>query len=94
MARTTTATAAQTTPTPSKATPARQASQAVLLAVMPYCMIHFGKPMPETLGAIFAGIALGTLSLFTRSIWLGVAIHVSVAVSMDLISLWLAGRLF
>ena len=66
----------------------------VLLAVMPYCMIHFGKPMPETLGAIFAGIALGTLSLFTRSIWLGVAIHVSVAVSMDLISLWLAGKLF
>jgi hypothetical protein len=50
--------------------------------------------MPETLGAIFAGIALGTLSLFTRSIWLGVAIHVSVAVSMDLISLWLAGKLF
>lgn len=60
----------------------------VLLAVIPYCMIHFGKPMPETLGAIFAGIALATLSLFTRSIWLGVAIHVSVAISMDIISLW------
>ena len=66
----------------------------ILVAVMPYCMIHFGKPMPETLGAIFAGLALGTLSLFTRSIWLGVAIHVSVALSMDVISLWYRGDLF
>lgn len=66
----------------------RMGYYAILVAVMPYCMIHFGKPMPETLGAIFAGLALGTLSLFTRSIWLGVAIHVSVAISMDLIALW------
>ena len=66
---------------------------AVLLSVVPYCMIHFGKPMPETLGAIFAGIALGILSLFTRSIWLGVAIHVSVAVSMDVLSLLAQGKL-
>lgn len=65
----------------------------VLLSVVPYCMIHFGKPMPETLGAIFAGIALGILSLFTRSIWLGVAIHVSVAVSMDIFSLLAQGKL-
>ena len=67
---------------------------AVLLSVVPYCMIHFGKPMPETLGAIFAGIALGLLSLFTRSIWLGVAIHVSVALSMDVLSLFNQGKLW
>ena len=66
----------------------------IVISTIPYCMIHFGKPMPETLGAIFAGLALGTLSLFTRSIWLGVAIHVSVAVSMDVISLWYQGKLF
>lgn len=72
----------------------RMGMYCVLVAVMPYCMIHFGKPMPETLGAIFAGLALGTLSLFTRSIWLGVAIHVSVAISMDIIALWYAGKLF
>ncbi len=64
---------------------------AVLVAVMPYCMIHFGKPMPETLGSILAGLALGTLSLMTRSIWMGVAIHISVAVSMDVIALWYRG---
>ncbi len=66
----------------------------ILISVIPYCMIHFGKPLPETIGAIFAGLALGTLSLFTRSIWLGVAIHVSVAVSMDIISLWYQGKIF
>lgn len=67
---------------------------AILLSVVPYCMIHFGKPMPETLGAILAGLALGILSLFTRSIWLGVAIHVTVAVMMDVLSLWWQGKLF
>lgn len=64
----------------------------VLLSVIPYCMIHFGKPMPETLGAVFAGIALGVLSLYTRSIWLGVAIHVSVAIAMDVFALIARGE--
>jgi membrane protease YdiL (CAAX protease family) len=75
-------------------TRARFGYYAILLSVVPYCMIHFGKPLPETLGAIVAGLALGTISLFTRSIWLGVMIHVSVAVSMDLLSLGIQGKLF
>lgn len=61
-------------------------SKAIFVMVVPYCMIHYGKPMPETLGAIFAGLILGTLAMRTRSIWGGVVIHVSVAVTMD----WLA----
>lgn len=65
----------------------------VLISVIPYCMIHFGKPMPETLGAVVAGIALGVLSLYTRSIWLGVAIHISVAVAMDIFALLARGEL-
>ncbi len=63
----------------------------VLVAMVPYCMIHFGKPMPETFGAILAGIALASLSLKTRSIWMGVAIHTTVALSMDFASLWRQG---
>jgi hypothetical protein len=51
--------------------------------VVPYCMIHYGKPMAETCGAIFAGLVLGTIAMRTRSIWGGVAIHVCVALSMD-----------
>ncbi len=65
----------------------------VFVMTIPYCMIHFGKPFPETLAAIIAGVILGTLSLKSRSIWLGVAIHFSVAITMDICSLWQKGLL-
>jgi uncharacterized protein len=60
----------------------------VFVMTVPYCMIHFGKPLPETLAAIIAGVALGCLSLKSRSIWLGVMIHFSVGLSMDMASLF------
>jgi len=63
----------------------------VFVMMIPYCMIHFGKPMPETIGAIFAGLVLGTLSLKSRSVLLGVLIHYSVAITMDLFALWKEG---
>jgi membrane protease YdiL (CAAX protease family) len=66
---------------------------AVLLPIIPYTTIHFGKPLPETLGSIVTGLVLGTMALKTRSIWGGAAIHVTVAVSMDLLSLWHQGFL-
>lgn len=63
----------------------------VFVMTIPYCMIHFGKPLPETIAAIIAGIVLGTLSLKSRSIWLGVAIHYSVAITMDLCAMYQKG---
>ena len=57
---------------------------AVFAMVMPYVMIHFSKPLYETVGAIVAGSVLGLLSLSTRSIAGGVLIHVGIAWSMDL----------
>jgi membrane protease YdiL (CAAX protease family) len=62
-------------------------SKAIFVMIVPYCMIHFGKPWTETLGAIGAGIILGTLAMRTRSIWGGVFIHIAVAVTMDLLAL-------
>lgn len=62
-------------------------SHAIYAMVVPYCMIHFGKPFPETLAAIIAGVFLGTLALRTRSIWSGFLIHVGVAISMDMAAL-------
>lgn len=67
-----------------KAAKTSMGSHAIYAMVVPYCMIHFGKPFLETLAAILAGIVLGTLALRTRSIWSGFLIHVSVAISMDL----------
>jgi len=71
----------------------RFGSYSIFVMMVPYCMIHFGKPMPETFGAIGAGIVLGFMSLKTRSIWLGAVIHVAVALSMDLLALWQTGFL-
>ena len=39
------------------------------------------------MGAIVAGVVLGTLAMKTRSIWSGFLIHVSVAISMDVAAL-------
>ncbi|MBK8207323.1 MAG: CPBP family intramembrane metalloprotease [Planctomycetes bacterium] len=61
---------------------------AIAVMVVPYCMIHYHKPMPEALGAIVAGLVLGWMALKTRSIWGGVLVHVCVAISMDALSLW------
>jgi hypothetical protein len=63
----------------------------VFMMTLPYCMIHYGKPLPETLGSIFAGVVLGALSLKTNSMWFGVFIHYGIGLSMDLMSLWRQG---
>jgi membrane protease YdiL (CAAX protease family) len=65
----------------------RFGAYAIVVATLPYCMIHFNKPLPEALASIVAGLALGFMSLKTRSIFLGAAIHISVALSMDLAAL-------
>ena len=62
-------------------------ANAIFVMIVPYCMIHYGKPFPETLGAIGAGLILGTLAMRTRSIWGGVLIHVGVATTMDVLAL-------
>jgi hypothetical protein len=62
-------------------------SHAVPAAMLPYCMVHFTKPLLEVLGAIPAGLILGVLALHARSIWGGVLLHVAVAWSMDLLAI-------
>jgi membrane protease YdiL (CAAX protease family) len=71
----------------------RFGAYAIPAMTVPYCMLHFTKPMPEAVGSIVAGLALGFLSLKNRSIVLGAAIHVTVALSMDLTALWRKGAL-
>lgn len=60
---------------------------AIYVMVVPYNMIHFGKPLAEAVGAIFGGVTLGTLSLRTRSIWWGAGLHIAVAGTMDVLAL-------
>ena len=56
---------------------------AIVVQVVPFALLHVGKPQPEALGSIVAGIALAILALRTRSIWWGFLLHAAVALSMD-----------
>ena len=62
----------------------RFGAYSVFMMVVPYCMIHYAKPIPEAVGSILAGVGLGVVSLITRSIWPGAALHIMVAWGMDL----------
>src|SRR3954463_9275581 len=66
----------------------------VFVMTVPYCMIHWGKPMPETFAAIIAGIFLGWLSYRNGNIWMGLVLHCTVAFSMDVMALFNKGLLF
>ena len=57
---------------------------AIGISTIPYVMIHFGKPMPETFAAIVAGVLLGWMALRTRSFLWGAALHWAVALLMDI----------
>ncbi|MBX2916417.1 MAG: CPBP family intramembrane metalloprotease [Cyclobacteriaceae bacterium] len=56
---------------------------AILPMVTIYCYLHFGKPMGETISSVFGGYILGTIALYTRSVWGGVFVHVGVAWLME-----------
>ncbi len=59
---------------------------AVLIQMIPFVILHNGKPVPETFGAILGGIALGIIAFRTRSILYCVIVHGSVMFTIDLIS--------
>lgn len=63
----------------------------ILVMVVPYVMSHYEKPFLETMGAIVTGCVLGWLALRHRNFWLGVVIHWSVAILMDMLALYHLG---
>jgi CAAX protease family protein len=58
---------------------------AIVIATIPYVMIHFGKPTPEIFGAFFAGLILSFLALRTQSVVPGIGLHIAIAFTMDLL---------
>lgn len=58
---------------------------AIFVQMLPFAVMHFGKPSLEALSSIFGGIALGYLAIRTRSFWYGVFIHAATAVTLDLL---------
>jgi membrane protease YdiL (CAAX protease family) len=57
---------------------------ALFVMVIPYSMVHFGKPPIEVFAAVPAGLILGYLALKTRSWIFGALLHWSVGLTMDL----------
>ena len=71
----------------------RFGAAAIFVMCVPYLMIHFQKPWLEATGAIPFGILLGVLALRSRSIWGGAGVHITIALSMDLLALAQANAL-
>jgi membrane protease YdiL (CAAX protease family) len=69
-------------------------SASILIAAVPYMMIHFVKPPAEALASIIGGFVLGYLALRTRSIVWGIALHIAVAATMDISALARKGFLW
>ena len=58
---------------------------AVLPMIVVYVALHFGKPVMETMSALFGGYFLGALAYQTRHIWGGVIIHMGIALIIELL---------
>lgn len=58
----------------------------VMIQMIPFVILHNGKPVAETFGSIAGGIALGILAFRTNSIYYCIITHMSVMFSIDFIS--------
>ncbi len=65
---------------------ARFGYYAIFMQMIPFLILHNGKPASETFGAIIAGLALGILAWRTRSVYYCVITHTGVMFGIDLIS--------
>jgi membrane protease YdiL (CAAX protease family) len=65
----------------------KMGDSAIFVSMVPYCMLHFGKPFSETIFAIVGGIIFCWIALRTKSIWGAVVLHVALAIAMDFFSI-------
>ena len=60
---------------------------ALLIMAIPYVMVHFNKPLPETIGALGAALVLGALALRAGSCVPGIFLHWAVGMTMDVLAI-------
>jgi membrane protease YdiL (CAAX protease family) len=60
---------------------------AIAIQTIPFAVMHVGKPAPEALGSIIAGIVLGIIALRNRSFIPGAILHWSVAATLDIFAI-------
>ena len=57
---------------------------AVFPMIVVYCLLHFGKPLNETISSFFGGFVLGVLAIQGKNIYGGIAIHMGIALLMEI----------
>lgn len=57
---------------------------AILPMAATYAVLHYGKPLGETISSVFGGYILGIVALYSRNIWGGVFVHVGIALLMEI----------
>ncbi|MBW3623304.1 MAG: CPBP family intramembrane metalloprotease [Armatimonadetes bacterium] len=60
-------------------------SWALIAQAIPFWLLHWGKPWPEFMGALVAGLALGFVALRTGSFLTGFLVHWVIAILFDLL---------
>jgi len=65
---------------------------ALLIVTIPYVMIHFNKPIAETIGALIAGVVLSYLALRSKTVVPGIILHVAIAITMDVLAIAATGE--
>jgi hypothetical protein len=64
---------------------------AILLSMLSYTAWHLGTPVPDLWGTLVWGLAAGTITLATGTIWPIVIVHWLLNVCLD-VSIWLSGQ--
>jgi uncharacterized protein len=59
---------------------------AIAIQMIPFALMHLGKPELEAYGSIIAGLALGIVALRAKSFYPCVVLHFAVAATLDLLS--------
>lgn len=63
----------------------------LFIMVIPYALVHVGKPPVEVFMAVPAGLVLGYVALKSRSWVFGALLHWAVGITMDSLAIWHAG---
>ncbi|MDD4149314.1 MAG: hypothetical protein PHE33_04740 [Bacteroidales bacterium] len=60
--------------------------RAILPVASLYAVIHFGKPLPETISSFFGAYFLGIVAINQKNIGIGVVLHCVLALAMEVFS--------
>lgn len=69
-------------------------SAAIWVQTLASTLVHLGKPLPETLGAVPMGLLFALIAVRSRSIFPAVLVHLIIGALTDVFSLWHQGKLF